>query len=67
MLSHGGRQKIQKKLSLDNGVVGGGEMSHVDSFVDALLTSNHCCSVALPTLPPRHALERAEELPPRFK
>ncbi len=46
-------------------VVGGWEMSHVDSFVDALLTSNHCCSVALPTLPPRHALERAEELPPR--
>ena len=42
-------------------VVGGWELSTVDTFVENLLKASHCCDIALPSIPPRHT-ERAGTL-----
>lgn len=43
----------------------GWKVSHVDEFVDELLTSDYTCDIALPFLPKRHQLESQGLLGPR--
>ncbi|KAJ1453210.1 PRP38 family-domain-containing protein [Pelagophyceae sp. CCMP2097] len=43
----------------------GWTLSHVDSFVDELLTQDYSCDIALPHLPRRWHLERQQLLGPR--
>ncbi|KAJ8604296.1 hypothetical protein CTAYLR_002523 [Chrysophaeum taylorii] len=44
----------------------GWTISHVDEFVDELLTSDYSCDIALPHLPPRHHLQAQGILGPRL-
>jgi pre-mRNA-splicing factor 38A len=43
----------------------GWEITHMDEFVDALLTGDMCCGLAMPRLPARHTLEATGVLDPR--
>ena len=45
--------------------LGGWELSHMDEFVDSLLTGEVSCDVTLPHLPKRDVLEANGHLPPR--
>lgn len=40
-------------------------ITHIDEFVDELLTSDYSCDISLPFLPKRHTLEEAGQLMPR--
>jgi len=42
----------------------GWSMTHVDEFVEELITGTHSCDIALPRLPPRMHLEDQETLKP---
>ena len=42
-------------------------LSHVDQFVDMLLTAESACDIAMPRLPKRWALEGTGDLPPRIR
>jgi len=52
-------RKIRKKGDL------GWKYSHVDEFIDELLTEEYCLDVVLPRIQKRAVLEEAEELPAR--
>jgi len=52
-------RKIRKKSDL------GWQYSHVDEFIDELLTAEYCLDVVLPRIQKRAVLEEAEELPAR--
>ena len=52
-------RKVRKR------VVGGWELTTIDSVVDELLTGKLLCDITLPTLPVRISLERSGVLPPR--
>jgi len=52
-------RKIRKKSDL------GWQYSHVDEFIDELLTEEYCLDVVLPRIQKRAVLEESEELPAR--
>jgi len=45
--------------------MGGWRLSHMDEFIDELLTKERVCDIALPRMMTRAMLEDAEELEPR--
>lgn len=44
----------------------GYDVTHVDEFIDELLTKEHACDIALPFLPKRSVVEESDDLPPRI-
>ncbi|EFJ35887.1 hypothetical protein SELMODRAFT_404193 [Selaginella moellendorffii] len=40
-------------------------LSHVDEFIDQLLTTDYCCDITLPRVPKRSVLEQNNQLEPR--
>jgi len=42
------------------------EITHVDEFVQKLLTGSDCCDISLPFMPKRHLLEKVKLLYPRM-
>ncbi|KAK7207305.1 PRP38 family-domain-containing protein [Myxozyma melibiosi] len=52
-----------RKLRIRN--MNGFRLTYMDEFVDALLTEERVCDIALPRLPKRMVLEDTEELDPR--
>lgn len=54
-----------RKLRVRNGE-GTFQLSHVDEFVDEMLTKDFLCNIALPRIPTRWTLEASTRLEPRI-
>ena len=56
---------IRTTLNYEYGRSKGWHITHLDQFIDELLTEDYACDIALPHLPKRWHLEKAGQLGPR--